>query len=271
MKPLDVTASLDYGYRLIWAERHYLLRLVLVPMVIKFICLMLIFSAGLEQEKLYLRSTLMLLPSFFADGWMAAHLSRLVFLGQRWPFRPTGDAVKDGINLNNRAHGVMAGMLFFVVIQYLLSGVYSFLLINMAGIQAEMAPVAGQIAREPNPWESFAALALMGLSLWSVRLMFLYIPAAVGAPLGPIVNARQNFLLSLQMLGVMLVSAIPLEMLSRIVLNAVIPDGMKAADFSLGMTMMIVAWKVMINTITYLITTASIAYGIKLMMEARKA
>lgn len=268
MKPLDVTASVDYGYRLIWVERHYLMRLAVVPMVIKFICLLTILSTGWDQQ--YLRATLVMLPSFFADGWMLSHLVRLVFLGQRWPFRPTGDAVKDDANLNDRAHGVSAGTLFFVVIQYLLAGVNAVMLTILSGMKAEMAANAGQTAHEPSALAGFAALLFLAFSIWSVRLLFLYIPAAVGMRVRTIVNGPQNTLLSLQMLGVALISAIPLMLLANGAANAFIPDGMKPADFTTTMRIVLVAWQVVINTVTYMITTASIAFGIKLMMEARK-
>ncbi len=176
-----------------------------VPVAVKLLSIGVVMALGWQQE--YLRNVILMVPSLFAYGWMLSHLSRLVFFGQRWPFRPSGDAVLDGVLLNDRATACPAGTLFFVLICYFLSGINAALVTLMSGVKQPMTP--GQTMHEPEGMASLAALAFMAFSLWSVRFLFLYIPAAAGLSTRPIVRAKQGMLLSLQMTGVALVCILP--------------------------------------------------------------
>ncbi|MGZ9107235.1 MAG: hypothetical protein ACXW4B_00235 [Micavibrio sp.] len=266
MKPLDVINSVDFGYRLAWAERHYLLRLAAVPLFVRLVCLLAVVGLGWEQE--YLRRALIMLPSFFTEGWLLAHLVRLVFHGQRWPFRSSGDKAQDEALLLDRAHGIMAGTLFYVVIKFLMTGCLAIALSVQMAAQSELAVVA-QTNTDPNPIIILISLAVMVLTLWGFRFIFLYIPAAAGISAQFIIRARQGFLLSIQMLGVWMVCSIPFVLLTMIVISAVIPSEPGAA---LPMTARIVflLLEVVTETLIAIVSTAAIAAGLRNMIENPK-
>ena len=121
MAAFDVIEAGGKGYSFAWAERRYLLRLALVPLLIKLVCHTVVLT--FEWQTDFMRQALVMLPSYFADGWLMAHLVRLVFLEQRWPFRPTGNKEQDLTVLEDRARGVLSGVLVFALIKFLLAGV----------------------------------------------------------------------------------------------------------------------------------------------------
>ena len=100
---IDVVESVDYGYRFLWRERAYLMHIAAAPLAIKAICLLVLIGLGWERD--FIRSALVMLPAYFAEGWMLAHLIRLVFYDQRWPFQPTGDKARDQMLLQDRIFG----------------------------------------------------------------------------------------------------------------------------------------------------------------------
>lgn len=268
LKPLDVINSVDFGYRLAWAERRYLLQLAAVPLVVRLICLLAVVGLGWEQE--YLRRALVMLPSFFTEGWMLAHLVRLIFHGQRWPFRSSGDRALDETLLMDRAYGVMAGTLFYVVIKFLTSGALALILSMQNAARTELAVVA-QTNADPNPVFFLAALVLMGLTLWGFRFIFLYIPAAAGISGQFIVRTRQGFLLSIQMLGVWMVCSIPFVMMTILFLSVLIPPVPAGADVPLATSMVFVLLEVVSETLIAIVSTAAIAAGLRNMIEKNDA
>ena len=269
MKPLDVINSVDFGYRLVWAERKYLVQLAMVPMAIKLLTLGLILVLGWNEQAL--RSVIISIPSFLATGWMLSHLSRLVFYGQRWPFRPSGDAAKDGIALQERAYGISAGTLFFTLAVYLFMAPHGIILALVPPEAIEQMEKTGQSPIEPSVFSNFAALVILILSLWLIRFIALFIPAAAGLSVRPIVRARQGMLLSLQVLGTGLVSFVPIIILSSFLFAVVSSMFINGNPVSPGTVLLGKVWLVPTVTAAQLIATASLAFGIKVMMEERKA
>lgn len=268
MKPLDVVNSVDFGYRLVWAERRYLTRLAAIPVLIKLLTIALVIALGWPEEAL--RSTIISLPSLFAYGWMLSHLSRLVFYGQYWPFRPTGDAVADGVMLQDRAQGVSAGTLFFVVAYYLFAGLDGIILFLIPAEKIQqMTSGVPPTSEEPSMMLGFAALAFVVFSLWAARFMFLYIPAAAGLSVRPIVRARQGMLISLQMIGIGLVCLIPVMLVAKWLLTIMIAVFVGDHSVSPGLLVLVNTWFQLAITIAQLILTASIAHGIKTMMREK--
>jgi hypothetical protein len=267
MKPMDVISSVDFGYRLVWAERGYLARLATVPVAIKLLTLALVIALDWPEDSL--RSTIITLPSLFASGWMLSHLSRLVFYGQRWPFRPSGNAVADNIALQERAHGISAGTLFFALTFYLFFG--------LSGVAAALVPAekmqqmaaGNQTLQEPSILAGFLALGFLLLSLWSVRFLFLFIPAAAGLSVRPVVRAPQGMLLSLQMMGIGLVSFIPVILLASWLFTVAFVGFSSGNTISPGMIVLGQAWMVPAVTIAQMIITASIAYGVRTLMSEK--
>jgi hypothetical protein len=265
---IDVIGAVDSGYRTVWAERHYLLRLALVPLAIKIICLGLVVALGWESN--FIRHSLVMLPASLAEGWMLAHLVRLILLNQRWPFRPTGDTATDSLNLDHRARGIMGGAVLYVLIKQVQAGFLSV----MASLQAAAVtttipstdPAISAAAAAPSPVIAIAALAALVLTLWAFRLMFLYIPVAAGTSMAPILRVKGSFILSLRVIGVWLVSVVPCLLLMIFFMSSILPPSVEAgvpAPLNMAQQSALVVFQAIGDSLMMLISTAALAFALR--------
>lgn len=266
MKSIDVITSVDYGYRTLWSERTYLLRLAAVPFIIKLIFLAILMLLGWEQN--FLRSAVVLLPATLAEGWMLAHLARLVFLDQRWPFRPSGDAVQDALTLNDRAYGIITGTLFYAIAKHAEAGILAL----MASMQkASLTVDPAQASAALSPGAAFAGLMLLVFSVWAFRFMFAYIPAAAGIGLDILLRTRRGLLMSVQMIGIWLVCVVPCLILVLMTLGLMLPDPetLKATGLTLtnSQQILFVLTQAVADMLMGIIATLAIAFALRTMLE----
>lgn len=252
MAEVDIVESAGAGYRLVWAERRYLVRLAAVPLFIKLVCQITTLFLGWEQQ--FLRQAIVMLPSFIADGWMLSHLVRLIFRDQRWPFRATGDSVRDMQVLQDRAQGIMRGAMVFAVIHYLAAGVATLL---YAGTRSEaMRGGAGGAA----PLAALAeALVLFLAVVWGFRFLWLFIPAALNFPLRRFLGGLRGFGSSWLMIGVWLMCFVPWYFVSRILLFAI------GGLFGGGAAALVpaICVQVVFDTLINILATAGIAAALR--------
>ncbi|MCB9987792.1 MAG: hypothetical protein H6868_00495 [Rhodospirillales bacterium] len=267
MAGFDIIDAAGNGYRTVWDERAYLLRLAAVPVLIKLICHVIVFSLGWQDQ--FFRQTLVMLPSFFADGWMLAHVIRLIFLGQRWPYRPTGDETKDMKTLESRARGIMAGTLTFTVIRFLLAGIMALFLTS--GQQSGPPSETAAMQEPAGPGIAVMAIMLLIFSIWAFRFMWYYIPAALNYPLRRFTADLGGFKTSFYMIGTWLVGYVPiffiLVMVSSTLLQPYKDDLSQIpviTEFALGL------FNIAADTLIVLITTTGMAAGIRQLMQGNK-
>ncbi len=199
MAQFDIIAPTIKAYSISWAERNYLVRLAMVPLLLKIGGYLTGFSMGFQGNQIAL--TLCLLPAYFAEGWMLSHFVRLITLGHRWPFRPSGNFEADLAVLRTRARGVM-------------SGVVSYVLINMAlgGIMAAIMTVMPDPSQDPEtipPQTGVALIMILVSFVWLFRLTWLYIPLALNLSGEKYLHAVRGYLTSLPMIGVWILCAVP--------------------------------------------------------------
>ncbi len=205
------------GYRRVWQERHYLLKLAVVPFFLHLIGGMLVAING--WQPLYIRQSLVLLPAFFAEGWMLAHFCRLIFLDQRWPFRPSGQAEADISELRHRARGIMGATVFFVLINLLAAGMLAVSTsLSAETVEAGRGPAAGQ---ESSILVLVMAVALMAGLIWSVKLMWIYIPLAIEWPVREYMKVVPGLIGSLRLIMVATVCFLPPTFLYNLVVAIV--------------------------------------------------
>ncbi len=202
MASYDVTDSAVKGYALIWTERVYLFRLAIFPLFIKFVCAMTVIINGLEFD--FVKQALLMLPSYIADGWVMSHLVRLIYLGQRWPFRPTGHPQNDMTVLRDRAGGIMAGTIFFALIEFLKTGVLGLMFIGMMppGSVPGQTDLSAMPPTETTPATALIGIGMIFVTIWIVRYLWLYIPAAAGFSGREFLKRVGGLMGSIRLLGV---------------------------------------------------------------------
>ena len=187
MQTISIMGAATKGYRFLWESRSYL-RHFLIPIIsLKFICIAAVFLLGLENN--LLRQGLTMLPSSFADAWLAVNIIRMAFFGE--PFFSNIQNIKKGKAINEyRSRIMMAGILLYVLIDMgnwlLMTGLYNFL------------PQPGNMPDGDMPEQTltmfFISLALLGALIWSFRLKFLYAAMTMG-------YGVKNFLLKIRGMG----------------------------------------------------------------------
>lgn len=270
---VDIVDAIGFGYRLAWVERRYLLGLALLPILVKFITQILVVTFGMGE--LYVRQALIGLPAYFVEGWMLSHIVRLVLFNQRWPFRPTGDMAQDVIVLGMRARGILAGTVMYVLIRYMLTGLFGLMqqarnaahrATEQGGTIAEMGNIGDAASMQSAPGAFFAALALLFIMLWAFRFMWFYIPAAADIGVGAFMRKTWRFMTSIHMMGIWLMSSIPLFFVLSIVAGAFLGEAALSRDSGFAMFTFTFLW-VLTDVATMLITTASMAYAYRVVMR----
>lgn len=264
MASFDIIDASGFGYRLAWRERHYLVRLAAVPLLVKFVCH--ISVVLLEWDSQFMRQALVMLPSYFADGWMLAHLVRLIFLGQRWPFRPSGDPGADMSALQDRARGIMAGILSYVVIKFIIAGI--------ADVVYQGGAAARELGTPPEPSAigAVAGILILAGAVWMFRFLWFYIPAALNYPLPSYTRDIKGFDTSFYMLGVWLACCFPVLAFFGIVLAGILMpfDNGGLLSPPVGIEILGAMIRVFADTAIIIISTGGMAHGLYAIAGKRK-
>lgn len=257
MASFDIIESGGKSYKLFWEQRAYLVRLAAIPVLLKILSWNMVLALGWEAD--YVKQAMVMLPAYFAEGWMVSHFVRLIFFGQTWPFRPTGNVNKDMEQLHDRALGIMRGTLCYVVIQFLMSGLVAIIYEFMKGQPETIDP--STLNAEMTFTMFFGSCVLLGLIIWGFRFVWYYIPAAVNHPLKSFNFKIREFNTSFYILGVWLICFVPLVFLYNIFLSEVFPSaGKDAGNFATIKIVRDMCTQIM-DTVIVFITTGGIAYG----------
>ncbi|PJB71376.1 MAG: hypothetical protein CO093_05360 [Alphaproteobacteria bacterium CG_4_9_14_3_um_filter_47_13] len=253
MASFDIIKSVGSAYQLVWKERRYLVRLAAIPFLIKLVCYIVIVALGWEEN--FLRQAIIMLPSYFADGWLFCHLVRLIFLDHRWPFRPSGDTDKDMALLQDRAAGIMAGALTFTVIKFLLAGI-TFVIyeIGQTSLNAE--------SQDVNPAVFFLMLGFLVFSFWGFRFLWLYIPAAINYPLKRFLHNLGGYTASWYLIGTWLLCFLPLFFIFGKFIS-IIGATVEGQTISIEVQFLAIFFHILLDTGVGLLATAAMAIGFK--------
>ena len=266
MKGFDLIDATGFGYQAVWRERAYLMRLALIPIIIKIACTVAVFVFGTEN---YLRQGLISLPAAFAEGWLLAQFLRTLLLLERWPIILTEEpSDRKMAALLLRARGIMSSTIMYALITFAAYGLKElyayFYEISGAGQVAE-----GQTQQDGNALLFIPAFMMLLASIWIFRLLWLYIPVVVLMPVRHFLKKLGGFKASFPMIGIFLISMIPCFMLA-IILSNIISALLGGSDTDIGrFAIMIIS--VFIETLISLITTASMAYGLRKILPKHPA
>lgn len=258
MAQFDIIAAAGKAYITSWNERRYLFRLAVVPFLVKTFCYMLAFSMGYQENQLAL--TLFLVPACFLEGWMLSHYVRLLILGHRWPFRPTGNFDADLPILQSRARGIMSGTLSYILINMAMGGIMAFLIAFVP------MPDMGAEGYDPASAPAYLGplmLALLIFLIWAFRLVWVYIPMASNIEARFYIRAFKGYMSSLPLIGIWLICIMPFFMVVRLVgglIHEILSAGGSDALASFALVLLMVA----MDTVKNLVATAGVTYG---MME----
>jgi len=246
----DIINAIGYGYMKVWDSRAYLARLTIAPIIIKFLCTMAVFSLNMEDN--HLRAALILLPAFFAEGWMLSHFIRWQFLGQTWPFKPSGDDDKDMAELDERARGVLSGTISFVLLQMAIAAIWAYVL---------SFPMDEEALQNPGTELRVFSILFFVFMIWGFRYIWVFIAMAVNYGLLDYIKAVSNPRLSFYMIGTWLIAVVPGYMVMLgVTLPVLFAEG---GDTSVFARFLAVGAHVVIEVVISLLAASCIAFGLK--------
>lgn len=223
----DIMDAAGYGYYRVWKERAYLFKLAVVPLFIKFACMVAVIAMNLDSN--LLRAGLVLLPGDIALGWLMAQFMRTVLKDERWPMMlKEAPDESDFARLLLRARGIMSAMIIFVlvamagkfVLYAVLTGLSSSNLIQLEGGEPVLTGV--ETASSPyDPLIFLGSIAALAALIWSYRLIWLPIPFSVLMMPSDYLKAVRGFSSSVRMMVLYFCCMTPL-MLTSIVLIRIV-------------------------------------------------
>ncbi len=263
MATFDFIEASSKGYKFLWDERRAIMRLAFPAAIIKFIGYILITTFDMEQN--FLRHGLVLLPSFFVEGWLIAYLIRRALYNEALPFqlrakKQTAETKESGPANPERYRLMRAGIAVYVLIWLTLSFVNG---MTMNGMTSEVENIP-----EPSFETYLVAMALFALCMWLFRLVWLYVPVVMGYSITGFMRKAKGYTTSLYMVGAWLVCYLPfillLMMLSDMAL-VVFPS--ESDDISKAYEFTMAAAKIIVNLASTVVASIAIAYGVQSMMN----
>ncbi len=251
MSHFDIIESASKAYTTIWEERVYLAKMAIVPLVVKMICVFI--TLEYVDGNNIIRQALVMFPAYFTEGWLLAHLARFIVLGQRWPFKPSGDTKSDILMLHERARGVLSGTVCFILVNFAMAGFFTlFMYFIPLGVKPEEVP----------PESAMAGLFLSIMSLFLFRYVWFYIPLALNV--APIYYLRkvQKISITMRMIGLWILCFIPAMILMQFLSTAIIGPNNAPEAMSMATEISVTIVRVVIDTVKNMLVTAAMAYAI---------
>ena len=214
----DLIDAASFGYGAVWAERAYLLKLALVPFLIKFASMVIILTQGFEGE--ILKQGLILIPATLTEGWLLAQFLRTLIKQERWPIILEQEPDEKTLTyLLTRARGIVACCLVYVLLMlvtYVFKFGYDYLTETNILPNVETAQTTA-----PNP--AFMIFGILGLvfGIWSFRFFWMYIPFSVLVGARDYLKYMGGFTSSLKLMGLFLISMVPTLVLAMIISGVV--------------------------------------------------
>lgn len=259
--PFEATRQ---GFITAWAHRMPIARHALNPILIKCGALAAVLFLGLEDN--FLRQGLVLLPAFFAEGFFVAFILHSVLLRKDF-----STDIRD-IDMAT-ARDLMASMIVYVLIKLVLALIVGLTFLYMPD-QAQMviseAPSDPPIEPPaPHAGVVLGSLFLMGFSLWAFRLLWLYIPLALGQGFKDFWRDARGFNTSFYMIGCWLFCLLPFGFAMMLYMNFIlsmipVPDG---GDPSLAAKLLIVIGQGIIELALIVVSSLAMAFGLRMIRE----
>ncbi len=217
MSSFDIIETSGRAYIKAWNDKSYFIRLAAFPFATKIIFFAIVYLLGFHEN--ILRQTLVMLPAYFMEGWMIAHIVRYIVLGELWPVKLSGEVERDMNFIAARGRAVFAAIIVFVLIKMAQNALTLPFLINEDELR--------QLSTEPDAQASLmkffvATMAVLGM-IWGFKFLILYVPVAVDIPVRRFLANMKGMSSSLHLIGAWLTCYVPFLLVGLVLLNILSP------------------------------------------------
>lgn len=232
------------AYAYVWANRQQIARLCGAVLLFKIMSLVAISLLELETQRL--RQGLLLLPSYFLEGWVISIIIATAVQSLKGPL----------FNPDVQKRNAIAGAIVYTLVKLMLAFVMGMTL-------------AGQDFSAP-PEETAAngmfivAVLMVGFMIWSFRFFWVYVPIALGYTVQDFLIKFKKFSASFYMIGLWLMCSVPFVVGILLLLQLlqglmVTPEG---AAPSIAAMIMFSALQAFFDFAVSLVSSLGMAYGI---------
>lgn len=164
----------------------------------------------------------------------------------------------------------MAGTVCFALLEFLKTGATGIMFTAYMPHGHLPAPVSATPDIPTSPYTVLIGMALIVLTIWVVRYLWLYIPAAAGFSGREYLRRVGGFMGSVRLLGVWMICSIPVLFLFVLIASSFLAPLQTSQGIPPAIDFIMNSFHVVITMITTLITTAGMSYVIRNMFETRK-
>ena len=259
MASFDFVDAAAKGYEFTWRERGYLFRVALPVIFVKIACVLMIFALGIQDQ--HLLNGLIAMPGYIIEGIFIVGLVRFVlyrediFVAGRMIPAPVIDKkplVYTGVM--TRWECLQAGFAMYMlikIIQLAFDGWVADALVLDDNVQPEPLP-------DPTFYHAILVLSLLWLALWAFRLVWLYIPVALGHRPGAFLKRIAGFNISLSIFATWFICFLPLVVLVGGFFNAA---SMLAEEETLARKFLFALLETVGELLLIVVQVAGITYG----------
>ncbi|MBX2833350.1 MAG: hypothetical protein KTR28_00095 [Micavibrio sp.] len=254
-------ASFDFiecsikAFRYVGQNFQALLPLSLIAIAIKILCTMAIFSFSMEQN--FLRQGLVYIPGYLLEGWVIATLTVRAMMSEEskdYAFIPN-----ENYNLKN---AVLSAALLYVLIKITLA--------VLIGLPFAMSPEAMQAStpldtQDQSSGAAFFMVVVAGAMLiWAFKLLWVYIPPALGLSIEVFLKKAKGFKSSFYMLGLWLMCSVPINIALLLVRGVIASpfEFIEGEPTPLAFKLVFSLFSVSFDYALSLIVSIGMAYGI---------
>ena len=217
MASLDFIENSSKGYAFIWHNRAYIFQNAIPVVFIKVLCILTIYVFGVAGNPL--REGIFLLSSHALEAFFIIRLIRFYLYHE--PIHIWGKIIPVPQNIVMETKKQAPFLDRKIAIQ---AGVAIYLLTKIGlgfliGIMAINVPNEYQAISEPSLEKALLSLVMLTGILWSLRLLWLFVPAGMGFRPTDFLRKINGIVNSLYFIGVLIICSIPLLLLYSFGIN----------------------------------------------------
>jgi hypothetical protein len=258
MAKFDFIESAGKAYQYVWTNRQDLARPSAFVIAAKFACYAIVFIAGVEDN--FLRQGLILMPSYFVEGWIIAHIMLKALSNEKDRAYQIPRIAPENIQ-----NTIITSMVVYVLLKLLLS-----FFVGLPGlIDPQALSAAGeQEASASDAMLFIGALGFMVFAVWFFRFIWLYVPPALGFSMTGYLRKIGPLNGSYYLIGLWLICFVPLAIALIICSQIVsIPFGTGAEELSAGHKYVLSFLQGIFDYVMILVSSLGMAYGVASMFN----
>jgi magnesium-transporting ATPase (P-type) len=210
---LDYIHSVTKAYRFVYAHAAVIFMMAAVPLAVKIVNYVMIEAFGFGEH--YVRQGLLLLPAFFAEGWVVAGIIRFAVQGEMIEEHLTGDPQLDIERFEGHFRAVTAAMIVFVLTKLVMA-----LFVGLfMGEQARLSAAAPMDQPEYTMSSIAIGVFLICVLFYIFRFLWLYVPVALGYNMKAFLYRIRPFTSSMYMFAIYVMCFVPLSFIMMGLLN----------------------------------------------------